>query len=314
MNAWEIKAALKTYSNFHKQGDLPNYFVFSLPRSGSTWLMELLATQPGFKFFNEPLYLDNKLVQNYLKINDWAALYEESANEKFYKYFDGIIKGKIGFLNPNPFTSFYRLKSSRIVFKIIHAGDDRINWFRDTFNGKIIYLVRHPIAVSLSRKKVSNLDASLNSSFSKNFNADQLAYAKMIVRSGTFLHQRMLSWCMRVSVVLRQRTADWAFVTYEQTVMNPSNVVEHLVKKVGLVDRDKFKNNLFVPSRVKHQSSADTQKFLESSSSNREYLISKWKDKVTDSEEGDLMEMLKVFDIDIYRSGQVMPVSNYMVS
>ena len=60
--------------------------LFSTPRSGSTWLMELIWTQPGFKYCNQPLSLFNPLVRQHLGIDRWEALYEASV-PTFERYF-----------------------------------------------------------------------------------------------------------------------------------------------------------------------------------------------------------------------------------
>ena len=56
MREW-MSLALRSVSNRHRPGTRPNVFVFTTPRSGSTWLMELIQTQPHFKQCSEPLNL-----------------------------------------------------------------------------------------------------------------------------------------------------------------------------------------------------------------------------------------------------------------
>jgi hypothetical protein len=50
-----LQLLVKALTNVHRQGPLPNVFLFATPRSGSTWLMEIIASQPGFKYYDEPL-------------------------------------------------------------------------------------------------------------------------------------------------------------------------------------------------------------------------------------------------------------------
>ena len=75
------------------------------------------------------------------------------------RYFDDFVAG-LGFTNPNPLRGHYRPITHRIVFKEIHGLADRINWFRDTFNARVVYLVRHPIAVTISSERFPLLGTS----------------------------------------------------------------------------------------------------------------------------------------------------------
>ena len=55
MKQSEPWAFVKRLANVHRQGEKPNIFLFSTARSGSTWVVEMLATQPGMKLIDEPL-------------------------------------------------------------------------------------------------------------------------------------------------------------------------------------------------------------------------------------------------------------------
>ena len=55
-------------SNIHIAGLKPDIFIFSTPRSGSTFLMELLYAQKGVKIFEPDLFLKSyELEKNSLK-------------------------------------------------------------------------------------------------------------------------------------------------------------------------------------------------------------------------------------------------------
>ncbi len=69
---------IKSFLSLHKPDGSPNTFLFSLPRSGSTWLMELIQTQPGFKTCDEPLDLRNPFVRGHSHLSAWEQLYDTS--------------------------------------------------------------------------------------------------------------------------------------------------------------------------------------------------------------------------------------------
>ncbi|MGH8501120.1 MAG: hypothetical protein ACREVE_01355, partial [Gammaproteobacteria bacterium] len=69
----KFNTLIKYLCNFHRQGSKPNIFIFSTPRSGSTWLMELMLTQRGFKSCSEPFNLRFTEVATTLGIYDWDS-------------------------------------------------------------------------------------------------------------------------------------------------------------------------------------------------------------------------------------------------
>ena len=304
-----LKRAVKAMSNVHRPDGRPNVFLFSTPRSGSTWLMELIWSQPGFKYCNQPLSLFNPLVREHLGIDRWEALYEPSSVATFERYFRDICDGRIRFSNPNPLRGHYRPVTHRIVFKEIHGCADRINWFRDTFDSRVAYLLRHPIAVAISSERFPLLDAFLETGYREHFSDDQLAFAARIASSGTPLERGVLSWCLQNSVPLRQATEDWAVVTYEQLVVDPEPVIYELATKLGLPEPDRMRDALAVPSvNVKIKSNEETQHLLyETSAERRPDLVDKWRRKVDTDQEARAMDIVGAFELDVYTRGEVFP-------
>jgi hypothetical protein len=294
-----IKHLLKSVSNFHRPSARPNVFIFSTPRSGSTWLMELIWSQPGFKHCNEPLNLRD--------------LSSHSASAALYSYFSAICQGRLHFKDPRPFRGYYRLITDRIVFKVIHGGEDQINWFRDTFNARIVFLIRHPIPVTLSREIFPRLDAFLNSDYRRHFTDEQLHYARRIVSSGTKLERGVLAWCLQNTVALRDAADDWALLSYEQLVLEPRPVIDYLASKLALPKPERMIKRLTTPSAVKPKSDRETQQLLEKENERRSWLVEKWRNKVDPTEERAAMEVLKRFHLEVYRFGDVLPVDRLWI-
>ena len=297
-----LKQTVKSMSNLHREDGRPNVFLFSTPRSGSTWLMELIWTQPAFKYCNQPLSLFNPLVRKQLGIDRWEALYETDSLPTLERYFRGICEGRVRFANPNPLRGHYRPVTHRIVFKEIHGCADRINWFADTFNARIAYLIRHPIAVAISSEHFPLLDAFLGTEYRDHFSHEQLDFASGIVASGTHLERGVLSWCLQNSIPLREASDDWAVVTYEQLVVDPGPVIDELAVKLELPAPNRIREALTVPSvNVKIKSSEETQHLLyETSAERRPDLVDKWRRKVDADEAARAMQILSVFELDVY--------------
>lgn len=304
-----IKRGLKTASNVHRPDGRANVLLYSTPRSGSTWLMELIWSQPGFKTCNQPLYLEHPAVRAHLGIDDWDELYSVGATDKLEAYLGAICTGRIGFTNPNPLRRYYRPISHRIVFKEIHAPGDRVNWMRDTFNARVVYLVRHPIAVTISSERWPTLPALMRSDYRRHFTAEQLAAAERIFERGTDLDRGVLMWAMHNAVPLREATGDWVVVSYEQLVLDPEPVIRELATKLELPDPNRMRRRLGVPSvNVQFKSTEETRRLLnEGADDKRPLLVEKWRKKVGRRDEARVMTILDVFGIDVYRDGDVLP-------
>ncbi|MCA9884568.1 MAG: hypothetical protein KC708_16430, partial [Anaerolineae bacterium] len=245
----QLKLFIRTVSNIHLPGLDPNVFLFTTPRSGSTWLMEMIWSQPGFKYCNEPLNLRVPDVVRHLGITTWEGLYSEAARPKIETYFRGLIDGSIRFSNPSPLHKYYRPFTRRIIFKILNGQEDRISWFADTFNGRILFLLRHPIPVSLSRKQLPRLETFVKSEYKRHFTVKQLTSAERVIANGSNLERGVLSWCFQNAVPLRDRRPDWIVMTYEQTVLEPEVIIRHLARRLDLPNPECMLARVAVPSR-----------------------------------------------------------------
>ncbi|HZD80514.1 MAG TPA: sulfotransferase [Actinomycetota bacterium] len=304
-----VARTVKAGSNLHRPDGRPNVFLYSTPRSGSTWLMELIWSQPGFKTCNQPLYLENPVVRRRSGIRDWDELYGTEVTQKLQRYLGRICAGRIGFTNPSPLRTPYRPISHRIVFKEIHAPADRVNWIRDTFDARVVYLLRHPIAVAISSERWPVLPTFLHGDYRRHFRPEQLTEAERIAAQGTDLERGVLSWCLQNAVALREATPDWAVVTYEQLVLDPEPVIQELCAKLALPSPERMRDRLGVPSvNVRFKSAEETRRLLtEGAAGDRPILVEKWRRKVDRGAESRVMRILELFELDAYRDDDVLP-------
>jgi hypothetical protein len=296
-----VQAAL----SLHRPSDLPNVFLLSSPRSGSTWLMELICTQPGFGYCESPLDLRRPEVRERLGITDWADLHRSGVETILEPYFRGLISGTIPGRGSNPRRRAFRPWTRRLVFKLLQGAEDRIGWLADTFQGRVAYLIRHPIAVALSREQTPRLAALLGSEYRRHFSEAELALAERIDASGTNLERAVVAWCLENAVPLRDARADWAVVTYEQLVVEPAPVLARLAERLLLPVPDRMMSRIARPSAVIKKSSGETQKLLnDTTTAARSELVRKWRKRISPEEESRLMAIVERFAIDVYRPGE----------
>lgn len=311
-----LQEFVKSASSVHRPDGRPNIFIFTTPRSGSTWLMELLSSQPGFKGINEPDDLRSSSVRRHLGISDWVQLYNRDSEPLMRRYFEGLCSGRLGFMNPRPSLRQFRPVTRRIVFKLLHCGEDRISWFRDTFNGRIVILLRHPIPVTLSRTVYPRLRAFLESDYRRHFTSDQVAFGHRIIDTGSKLEQGVLDWCLQNAVPLKQAEPDWIVVTYEQLLLEPEFVIRRFASELDLPDLDAMRQRLNVPSLTVRKSDQETARVVREPDSRErtQFLLEKWRSKVNPAEEARLMEILRVFDIDAYAAGALLPTGRFALA
>ena len=311
MRKW-MSWVLRSVSNRHRPGIMPNVFVFTTPRSGSTWLMELIRTQPRFKSCSEPLNLRIPEISRRLGISDWKALYQDANWPRIQSYFEALCAGRIHFLNQSPFSSHYRSVTSRLLAKILHGGEGRISDLAQACDARVVLLLRHPIPVALSREFMPRLEAFLTSDYSRHFSEEEIQFAWEIVRGGSHLEKGVLDWCLQNAVPLRQTQEDWVVISYEEMVLAPEPILARLADRLQLEDPGLMQSNLLKPSGTVRKSDPVTAEFLKGT---REedgswWLVTKWREKVGKEEERSLMQILERFGIDQYRFGDVLPSSS----
>lgn len=307
----DIKWYVKRSCNIHRQGGKPNIYIFSTARSGSSWLMEMLSTQSGMKFINEPLLIDQiKKGKSPIPASWEFLLPNVNREEILLKYFNELTSNKLGIGNPAPFTQFHRWFSNRIVFKILRCKD-LMNWFEDEFNCQIVYLLRHPIPTNLSRSECELLPLYRNNDeyWHKYLTSSQRKYCSSIIDSGSEMQKKVLDWCLQNLPPLRfLDRSKWLCLYYEDWVVNPHVNVQKTADFLQFKDHTKIHNQHAQASGSIGLSDSKTRAFFDNPT-NSEFLINKWRSKVSDEEERSLFEILQILEIDVYEIGHNMPTN-----
>lgn len=318
-----MKKMLKGFNNMHMPSTTKkDVFIFGSARSGSTLMHEMITSQPEFKPIKVPFDLRYQPIADYMAargIKDWGDYYDDAAAPVIEEYIKSIQSGKLHISDPMFYNNYNRWITRRVAFKVLHSCEDRIQWFEDTFNGKIVYLLRHPIPVAFSRRQIPRLQTFVDSNFSRFFTEKQLSYARNIIENGTDMQRAVVDWAFQNVVSLREIGPNWTVVTYEQMVMDPTPIVDALCNNLDLPNPEGMMDRLTSPSYSSKWSDEATNKVLNSlktggkaGDNHKSWLIyDKWKEKVSDEEEKQLMEILEVFELDTYSIGSAMPHERY---
>jgi hypothetical protein len=310
-----FKDIIKGISNIHApSSELCNIVIASAPRSGSTWLMELIWSQNDFKVCNEPLNVRVKSVADSLDINNFEALYNPKSTPKIFQYFTSIVKGGKGFLNPSPLRKHWRFRTNRIVYKIINGAEHQFDDISQITNSKLVFLVRHPFSVSLSRKFLPRLEVLCDFVLKHDFSQIQKELVSEISKESTFMEKAVLSWSIQNSIFLKYTKRDFTFITYEELVVNPDSALKELATILNLPSYELMIQMLNVPSAVTVQSDMGVKKAVQENK-NAEELCTRWKKKLSSDQVDILWKIMEVFELDtIYDKESGFPNDKFTLS
>lgn len=315
-----IKQQIKHFTTSHKPSGQKNIFLFSTPRSGSTWLAELIATQPGFKIVNEPFNIRKQIVSEYLGINTWEGINDLRNAQKVYDYLNMFVQGKDRdwrFKREVPFSQFWNAVTDRILFKILFAGEQNPDWFKENFNGEVLFLLRHPASVSLSRTSLPRLESFLQAPYSDQFLDYQISFANQLYRNGSIFQLAVLDWCLQNIPLIRQVKPDWAVISYEQTVMEPEIVINYLVHKFQFPKPDRMFEQIHKASGSTVKSNSESKIVLQDPSQimhKRKWLVEKWQEHISQDQIKQAMEILECFELTFYNMKDTLPSLQYWIS
>lgn len=294
----------------HHPGPDPDIAIVSSPRTGSTWLMEALTSQPGYKLVNEP---DHPIMLQYhgcLSFTPrWNWLWLDGREKEEYAHFllTDEQSGLFGPVRPRDWWS--RRRTTRRVLKFVRMNA-LIEWV-ESIGLQPVYLIRHPIPVALScikRRHVIRLgDFLAEPHFARLLTAAQIREVQALDERGDCLAQFVAQWCLENLVPLRSRRvgSHIPLSAYEWRLLDQEGEARRLADALDVPDADRMAKYARRPSRVTDTTPSDTK--LDISSGHAHRLISRWHRDVSPKDERRLMGIVECFEIDAYRMGDDLP-------
>jgi len=318
----EYKEIITKYFNIHvSSNNVKDIIILSSPRSGSTWLMSLICSERGMKFVNEPLnkyildfnkFLPIQTKWNYFTLNH----YEERILKKYF-----LREEPIRHFGPlNLLSRDYNFLTNRRIIKIIRANN-LIKWFYNELGFMVIYLIRHPIAQSIScieRNHVPflkttvkvdcDLDFIKNSKFYYEYLTDlQRDTLQNIYKNGSLIEKFILEWCLDNMIPLKylENQDKIILLTYEGLILDPENSLNYITRKYELNNFTRMIEKLNVPSKTADSSGNYTRNKIKDW--DPKYLIGKWTSKISKRIIGQLFKIVEMFGIDLYNENSLIP-------
>lgn len=305
-----LRPSLARLATAHKPGPLSDVTIVSSPRSGSTWLMEIIATQPGMKYINEPDHKD--LLERYHALCiaprwRWLSLAPHERQDLAHYLLDDRRSGLFG--PTNPFSSNHSRRTSRRVLKLIRMTA-LVEWL-DSLGFATVYLLRHPIPQAQScmkrRHRILLEEFLSDVHFLQHLNPEIISYVRRISSGGDHMLQYVTQWCLENIVALDSPLAGkrFALTTHELLIADPARELERLAQLLCLEHVDLLLARASEPSRTTDSSSAATLESIRAGESSR--LLNLWRRDLSPKEEHRLLEPLQIFGIDVYRYGEILP-------
>lgn len=304
-----IKMVLTRAFTVHSVTESP-IFVIATRRSGSTLLMEMLCSQEGVSYVDQPLDLWRYNPQRHrLPVppgNKFVSL--DSADETaLWATLSRLARGKDVFNSQwNPLHPSFSPVVHQLVFKILNANP-LIEWLSQKTDGKVVYLVRHPVPTALSIMKRGwecTADTYLhNPEFRNRVGKERCSQARRILQRGTALQRYVLDWCLENHLPLTAfPTQSWLTVTYEEILLRPQRMAQMICNELNLSNWQRMAASISHPTRTAFP---ESRRAIENTSPR--HLVSRWQPKLTRANLREIGAVLDIFGLYVYSPYDVFP-------
>lgn len=269
-------------------------------RSGSTWLMELLETLPGYRTVFEPFHPNwyPKFRKLSIPYDPYVPLPDDYL--PLEGYLEMVFTGRAWAAFPFRYGNLLkRLTSSKLLVKFVRANTI-LPWIASTFKLRAIYfIIRHPcgtIASQLATGYYSRItkEQFLNEVLKVPELADNRELMKKLSGIDSQIELLAAIWAFENYVPLASQTSSpWYTVVYERLITDPE---EELASIFGYINEgvpEGAMKRLRIPSKVTRKTYG------------KEYIgtnkqLVKWREKLTERQIKSILAVVSWFGMDFY--------------
>jgi len=298
----------------HKKINSKNtILILGAPRSGTTWLMEIICCIPNYTSVFEPL--KPLWFPESIKYGIIPGIYY-SPNEKWEEgkqYLSQIFNGQKTNCFPiqknNLKTIMQRLLANKIVVKSIRLNQ-MLPWINKNFNlRKILFIIRHPCAVIASQIK-SRWCGYYNETFPylDSYPSKEIIFNRVskidflnhdirekIKQIKTLEEILAVAWCLDNYILLvNKRSIPWTVISYESLVKNFKNEIINLFKEIG---EEKIPKIVY---KLEKKPTFVTFPKDFSKINNKPDQLSKWKKELTKTQIDNILNIVSYFGFNFY--------------
>jgi hypothetical protein len=283
------------------------------PRSGTTWLLEILAATPGYTSLFEPLNHEwfPGITNIGFKSRTYLPYYANWVEGK--NHMRKIFTGQVFSFTPqyrlklDPF--MHRLLGKKLIVKLVR-GNRLLPWLSKNIQlHGIVLIIRHPCAVIVSQLKTgmcgynsftppySDIFPKLENILKEasNINNIDQNLLKRLKHIKTLEEILAVVWCLDNYVPLSfPKPYPWQIVTYEKLVKEGKKEIIQLFNKLGVKDVPKAAlKHLKIPSTL-----APIREYDIIKKSNEQ--LSKWKKTLSVEQIERILNIVSDFGLDFY--------------
>lgn len=299
--ASDFKNFLCSRVHFNITQDLKNTILLAgTGRSGTTWISNILNFDNEYRYIFEPF--SNTYTKECHGFAYKQYLRENDNREYFIRTARMVFSGKIG----NKWIDKF---NKRLFCKKKLVKDIRVNfllkWIRKHFPEiRIIFVIRHPIAVAYSRMKLgwdTHLEEILDQDeLIEDFISDKIAKIK---DCNSEFEKHIYLWCLENYVPLKTLVKSDAYVvSYEKFCLQPEQESQRLLHWVGKVQNYRLQVAISTPSKVSSKFSAVNT---------GDDLVSKWQKEISIEGRIKAVKILSLFEMDKYYNEGLLPVQSF---
>ena len=280
----------------------PSILILSLPRSGSSWVGEVLGSAANALFLSEPIaqsdlaLAESKDIATHFDPADPPQLYRNFADRAFC----GLPTFPLWLVVRKPTQwSLFERHSRRLVIKEVKPL--ACGWLLKRYKPRVIFMVRHPVAVALSYLNLGWTDINIEKAPLAGralINTSLSRWQRHLKSISDFWEQHgiMQGALLRNIFDSLLDYPDQRIVLYEELCADPIRVFPELFNFAGLTWDRKIENLI-----RQRSSGGDTQNPY-STSRNSRSMINAWKGKVSSEEVNRLQSAYRQFDLPWYKS------------
>jgi len=271
--------------------------VLASPRSGSTWVTEVIGSCPGFGVVNEPLH-PQFVAPRSLRLQSRTYLSPTSAAVDLESYLRAAFTGDVvrpfavGFSDPmEPW------RVNRWISKVVH-GAGLTGWLAEHLpEPQYVGLLRHPCAVVASQRQKKMITPDGFQSARLQFASLWPELATTLAAVKTEISLYAACWCMDAFALTNcQQPPRFRLVCYEDLVSSADTAFASLADWVGASSPAVGAPGLSTPS-------ASTQEPMLGSTAQ----LGKWQDLLTRAEVNEVVSLADAFGLSFYRGDSLEP-------
>lgn len=282
--------------------------IFSEPRGGSTWLMELLNYIPKSVTNWEPLHKIKGVIPKSYYWGNRVFIPQNVDNENYLNTMKNILTLKMFSKWTLSKNSFNDINKGKIVITKFIQGNMLLPWITNhiNFNYKPIYLLRHPISTSLSQIKAFGNDNQSMKKFEIPDGINNQRFEKhleYINSLETHLQRQVCLWCINNEYVLnfKDHELKWLILYYENLVLKPEKEIKLILKEYKLEYLFEFLNL----DKLRDASATNFDLDLKNDPIQQ---IEKFRNEIEDMELKNIQDILDYFGIKCYSAFSAYPI------